>query len=280
MSVEFLEKIAKLLREGKRVAVATVVETTGSTPRKAGARLAVVSDGTLLDSVGGGALEAMIVEDARRFLDEGGTGLKEYSLREGEHPGSTGMVCGGRARVHFQVEVPPERLIIFGGGHVGAALARLSTGLGFDVTVVEDRPRFLENVAFAGLVRLWQTGPDFAGDLPAIDPSTYVAVVTRCHRTDLAALRRVAGTPAAYLGLIGSRRKIGVVMHRLREEGVPEEALGRICAPIGMPIGACTPEEIAVSIAGEMIRVRRGFAPAGREVIAIPRPAERPRRRE
>lgn len=282
MSLEFLEKIARLLREGKRVAVATLVETTGSTPRKAGARIAVVSDGTLLDSVGGGALEAMIVEDARRFLEEGGTGVKEYSLREGDHPGSTGMVCGGRARVHFQVEIPPERLIIFGGGHVGAALARLSAGLGFDVTVVEDRPRFLENVAFGGPVRLWQAGPDFVGDLPAIDPSTYVAVVTRCHRTDLAALRRVAGSSAAYLGLIGSRRKVGVVMDRLREEGVPEEALERIRAPIGLPIGACTPEEIAVSIAGEMIRVRRNFEPmrSGRAVIPIPRPAERPRRRD
>jgi xanthine dehydrogenase accessory factor len=280
MSVEFFEKVAKLLREGRRVAIATVIETAGSTPRKAGARMALLEDGTLLESIGGGALEALVLEDARTLLASGGTLLREYSLREGEGPESTGMVCGGSARVHIQVEVPPEHLLIFGGGHVGAALASLASTLGFGITVLEDRPGFLENTRFPPGVTLWKTGPDFSGDLPAIDPGTYIAIVTRCHRTDLAALRRVAESPAAYVGLIGSRRKVRVVMDRLKEEGVPAGTLGHVHAPIGLPIGACTPGEIAVSIAGEMIQVRRGLAPARERpgLVPVPRPAEQRRR--
>jgi xanthine dehydrogenase accessory factor len=280
MSVEFFERVARLLREGKRVAVATVIETTGSTPRKAGARMAVLEDGSIVDSVGGGALEALVLEDARVLLSAGGTDVREYVLHEGSGPGGTGMVCGGKVRVHLQVEIPPERLLIFGGGHVGAALARLASTLGFDVTVLEDRPAFLDPSCFPAQVSLRNTGPDFSGELPAVDGGSYIAVVTRCHRTDLAALRRVSQGLAAYVGVIGSRRKIRLIMDQLRSEGIPASTLSRFHAPIGLPIGACTPEEIAVSIAGELIRVRRGCdtANAAPGPVPVPRPAERRRR--
>lgn len=280
VSADFFENVARCLREGRRVAVATVIETAGSTPRKAGARMALLDDGTILESIGGGALEALVLEDARALLATGGSALREYSLREGDGPGATGMVCGGRARVHLQVEVPPERLLIFGGGHIGAALARLAASLGFAVSVLDDRPQFLDPVRFPPQASLLRTGPDFSGELPAIDSGTYIAIVTRCHRTDLAALRLVAASPCAYLGLIGSRRKIRVVMEQLREEGIPSGILERVHAPIGLPIGACTPEEIAVSIAAEMIRERRGATEAA--AISSPfenaRPPERHRR--
>ena len=281
MSAGFFERVAGLLRGGKRLAIATVIETEGSTPRKAGARMAILEDGTILESVGGGALEALVLADARALLATGGTAIREYSLQEGDRPGATGMVCGGRARVHLQVEVPPERLIIFGAGHVGAALARLADSLGFTVTVLDDRPEFLDASRFPSRVELRKTGPGFSGDLPSVDSATYVAIVTRCHETDLAALRRVVAAPAAYVGLIGSRRKVEVVMSRLREEGVSSSALERVRAPIGLPIGACTPEEIAVSIAGELIQLRRGAAwgtPARGGPAPAVRPPERPRR--
>lgn len=282
MSVEFYERVSALLRRGRRLAVATLIEASGSTPRKGGAQMAVLEDGSIVDSIGGGAFEALVIEDARALLVTGGTALKEYSFSEGESPGSTGMVCGGRARVHLQVEIPPERLLIFGAGHVGAALARLASGIGFAPALLDDRPEFLERERFPFQVDLIRTGPDFAGELPPIDSATYVAIVTRCHRTDLAALRRVAGSPANYIGLIGSRRKVRVVMARLRKEGVPSELLARVHAPIGLAIGACTPEEIAISIAAEMIQTRRGHASAGAAlaVVAAQRPAERHRRRE
>jgi len=282
MSVEFYEKVAALLRRGSRLAVATLIEASGSTPRKAGARMAVLEDGSIVDSIGGGAFEALVIEDARALLMTGGTALKEYSFTESDSPDSTGMVCGGRARVHLQVEIPPERLLIFGAGHVGTALARLASGIGFAATLLDDRTEFLERERFPFQVDLIQTGPDFAGELPPVDSATYVAIVTRCHRTDLAALRRVARSPATYIGLIGSRRKVRVVMARLRKEGVPSDLLERVHAPIGLAIGACTPEEIAVSIAAEMIQIRRGYSPAGAALAVVPaeRPAERHRRRE
>jgi len=282
MGVEFYEKVVRLLREGRRVAIATVIETAGSTPRKEGARMAVLEDGSIVESVGGGSFEALVIDDARALLVTGGTTIKEYLFREGSEPDSTGMVCGGRVRVHLQVDLPPERLLIFGAGHVGRALARLALGLGFEAVVLDDREEFLEGGLLPPRVARLRTDPDFSGELPPVDSSTYIAIVTRCHRTDLAALRRVVQSTAAYIGLIGSRRKVRVVMSRLREEGTPVEVLERVHAPIGLSIGACTPEEIAVSIAGEMIRTRRGLDSARTSLTPVPapRPAERHRRRD
>src|SRR4030095_14209870 len=153
--------------------------------------MAIVEDGGTVDSVGGGALEALVVEDARALMRSGGAESREDLLKEGTTPGSTGMVCGGRVRVHLQMELPPDRLVIFGAGHVGAALAALAPGLGFATTVVDDRPDLLEPGRFPRGVVLSAAGSEFLGALPPMDDSTYVAVVTRCPRTDLAALRSV-----------------------------------------------------------------------------------------
>jgi len=241
--------------------------------------MAVVEGKTLIDSIGGGALEALVIEDAEALLATGGSMVKDYALKEGTDPGDTGMICGGRVRVHFQAELPPTRLLIFGAGHVGCALASLCTNLGFATTVLDDREEYLAEKRFPAGVQLRNPGPGFSRDLPPMDASTFVAVVTRCHRTDLEALRRVMRTPAGYVGLIGSRRKVRLTVARLRQEGVPEFRLAQLRAPIGLAIGACTPEEIAVSIAAEMIQIRRGAAAnavfPGR--AALPYPAERHR---
>src|SRR5262245_7463813 len=191
MSLRFHESVVESLRRGMRLVVATVIETAGSAPRKAGACMAVLEDGTVLESVGGGALEALVVQDALALLAAGGSEIKEYLLKEGPEPESTGMVCGGRVRVHLRAEFPPERLLIFGAGHVGAALAALAPGLGFDATVVDDRRDFLESARFPAAVGRFHAARDFAGDLPRMDEETFVAVVTRCHRTGLRAVRRI-----------------------------------------------------------------------------------------
>ena len=282
MSLSFHEQVAGCLRAGKRLVIATIISTSGSTPRKEGARMAVVEGNALIDTIGGGALEALVIEDAEVLLTTGGSIVKDYALKEGSEPGDTGMICGGRVRVHFQAELPPARLLVFGAGHVGSALAALATNLGFATTVVDDREAYLTKERFPAGVEVRKAGPGFCGDLPAVDASTFVAVVTRCHRTDLDALRRVLRTPAGYVGLIGSRRKVRLTMERLRREGVPEFRLAQLRAPIGLAIGACTPEEIAVSIAAEMIQVRRGFAASAGQANhpALPYPAERHRWRD
>jgi xanthine dehydrogenase accessory factor len=277
MSLAFHEQVVQMLRKGKRLVIATVISTAGSTPRKEGARMAVVEGGAQLDSIGGGALEALVKLDAESLLPSGGSQVKEYLLKEGDDPECTGMICGGRVRVHFQVELPPERLLIFGAGHVGAALAALAPELGFATTILDDRIDFLEASRFPAGVTLQHLAPEDSESLPPVDASTYIAVVTRCHKSDLEALRRVLNTPASYIGVIGSRRKIRLVLERLRREGFPESRLAGLRAPIGIPIGACTPAEIAVSIASELIQLRRGLLAPRQAALAlgVPRPVER-----
>lgn len=278
MSLEFFERVAGWLRKGRPLVVATILETVGSTPRKEGARMAILDDGSIEGTVGGGAFEALVIEDAKELLSTGGSMLKEYRFQEGEEPESTGMVCGGRARVHLQVERPPERLLVFGAGHVGSALGRLAARLGFSVTLLDDRKEMLAGIEASTGIQLQITGPEFSGELPTIDASTYIAIVTRCHRTDLAALKRVVPSPAAYVGMIGSRRKVRVVLSRLGQAGVAADSLRNFHSPIGLSIGACTPEEIAVSIAAEMIQTRRGFGTQTTDLVASPVPVERHRR--
>jgi xanthine dehydrogenase accessory factor len=257
MTLAFYEEVARRLRQGRRLAIATVVARQGSAPRSSGARMIVEPDGAIAFSIGGGAFEALVIADAREALQTGRGFEKEYRFRE-EGEGATGMVCGGTVRVFVEIVVPPEPLYIFGAGHVGRALARAAAPLGFRVTVVDDRERELAAADLPPETERILTGPEFTSGLPAIPPGAYVAIVTRCHRTDLEAVRHAVGRGAAYVGLIGSRRKVATVVARAAEAGTPAEDLAPLRAPIGLPIGAETPEEIAVSIAAEIVAVRRG----------------------
>ncbi len=262
MSLPFYQEMTRLLKAGRSVAVATLVDSQGSTPRCFGAKMIVADTGETCFSVGGGAFEALVIEDAREVLRQGRGFEKEYRFTEqGEN--ALGMVCGGSARVLFEVVRPPVPLLVFGGGHVGREVAHLGARLGFEVTVVDDRPRYLDPARYPEGVRLVRVEHDFTGDLPRIPSGAHVAVLTRCHRTDLAAVRHSLGRQAAYVGLIGSRRKVATVLRRAAEMGTPRDLLSEVRGPIGLPIGAETPEEIAVSILAEMIAVKNTAA-AGR----------------
>lgn len=256
----FYATLARLIEEGRTVAVATVVRVSGSVPRRVGAKMIVAGRGETWDTIGGGSFEALVVEDALEAIAAGETRIRRYTFSE-DGQDSVGQVCGGTAEVLIEPVATPDRLLIFGAGHVGRALARQSAGLGFDVTVIDDRPEALRPDLFPPSTRLIQTDPTFTEHLPRPDHRTYVAVVTRCHRTDREALSRVlAGPPARYVGLIGSRRKKLTLFRDLRAEGVPDALLDGVHSPIGLDIGAETPEEIAVSIVAELIRVRRASA--------------------
>jgi xanthine dehydrogenase accessory factor len=261
MTLPFYEEVARWLKAGRILAVATVVHRHGSAPRAFGAKMLIAADGKTAFSIGGGAFEALVIADAREALRRGEGFEKEYRFTEhGED--ATGMVCGGGVRVLVEVVSPPAPLLIFGAGHVGRALARLAVRLQFAVTVVDDRERELREKRFpAGVARV-RAGAQFQDGLPDIPAGAFVVVVTRCHKTDLEAMRHCVGRGAAYVGLIGSRRKVKTVVARAVELGTPRESLASLRAPIGLPIAAETPEEIAVSIAAEMIAVRRGAAAA------------------
>lgn len=270
----FRQLTAELSARG-RLALATVIETRGSGPSKVGRRFLIFEDGSFSGSIGGGPFEALVVADAAALFRQGGALrlLKWYDFFEREMERGTessrheptNMICGGSARVAVELLAAAPMLVILGGGHVGLALARLGRELGYEVVVGDDREAYARPQRFPSGVHAVVTNRDYAlpeGALLA-GRDHYVAVVSRCWETDLAALRpwlADGACAASYLGLIGSRRKIRGVLARLAEEGVPGERLAAVRAPIGLEIGAITPEEIAVSILAEMTAVRRGAA--------------------
>jgi xanthine dehydrogenase accessory factor len=264
----FFRHLTEQLEARGRLALASVVETKGSGPSKDGRRFLIFEDGTFSGTIGGGPFEALVVADAAALFREDGPRrfVKWYDFFEREIGGDerepTNMICGGSARVLVErLEASPS-LLVMGGGHVGLALARHGASLGFEVTVLDDREEYARGERYPAGVRAFRAGRDYAVAPEMLLPGRdlYVAIVTRCWETDLAALRPwvASGAPnAKYLGLIGSRRKVQGVFDRLRREGIPEERLRSVRAPIGLEIGAITPEEIAVSILAELTAVRR-----------------------
>ena len=259
-SLRLHEELARLLSAGERVAVATVIRGKGSRPRAAGAKMLVRADGSASGSIGGGALEASVVADCREALAGGGLAVRRYDLVEnGER--SVGMTCGGSMEVLIEVHEPPQRLVLFGAGHVGRATAGAASVAGLALLVVDDRQDWLVESAFPAGAALHRCGRDYASDLPELRSSDCVAIMTRCHATDLEVLDAVARVRPRYCGLIGSRRKILTAFQALEERGVDRDWLDSLHAPIGLDIGAETPGEIGLAVAAEVVQVLRA-APA------------------
>lgn len=254
---EVLEALLDEMRLGRACVLATIVRASGSTPRTAGARMLFRADGSTLGTIGGGAFEATVGVDAADLLRaaEGGPAVKRYVFSE-QGDDALGMACGGTAEVLLEVVAGGPRLVIFGCGHVGIALARLACAVGFDTVLVDDRDEACEAARRAGAGRVVRCGAAWS-EIPELGAASFVAVVTRCHRTDRLALRAVAGRGARYVGLIGSRRKKAVIFRELEEsDGIDAAWLGSVRCPIGLPIGGETPEEIAVSIVAELQQER------------------------
>lgn len=237
-----IETLAQCLESNEPVALATVVEVKGASPAQVGFKLLVRPDGSVVGNIGGGTLEQRVRTEAMAALAEGKSRLLHYTLRE-KGPDAVGMVCGGEATVFIEVYQPAPVLLIVGGGHIGRPLAEMARLVGFNVQVVDVRPDRA-------------TTPQL--DPTTITPWTYVVVITESHITDEQALRQVLDTPAAYLGMIGSRRKVGIIFDHLRAEGVPEERIARVHAPIGLDLGGRSPAEIALAILAEIVQVRYG----------------------
>ncbi|GAB4505935.1 MAG: XdhC/CoxI family protein [Anaerolineales bacterium] len=251
--------IYESVQKGESVCVATVVGARGSTPRNMGAKMVIWEDGRTLGSVGGGELERRVLAAAQEVFAKGQPVRLEFSLR---NEGDAG-ICGGDAEVFVEPVFAKPRLVIVGGGHVGRALCHLATLLDFRVVVMDtrdlDRSLFPES---AQLVRVESYG---ALPMEWFDARTYAVIMTPNHMGDRETLAQLVGVPLAYLGMIGSRRKVEQTFQALREQGVSDDALARVHAPIGLDIGAETPMEIAVSIMAEIIQ-ERNTAHVGEEV--------------
>ena len=244
-----------------------VAATEGSSPRTAGARMVLGPDGAFSGTVGGGGLEYHAQREARTVLETGVPARRTYSLGEG--PGeAVGAVCGGSAVLDFRPIgpedaaalladlTPPPRVLLYGSGHVGKALADILAVIGLAVTVTDERPELLTEERFPQAERRLLSLADAPVDAGTED---LVVITTHSHALDYTVLRRAMESPAAYIGMIGSRRKSALFRARLEDDGLaPEEIARRLRSPVGLSIGAETPEEIAVSIAAELIAVLRG----------------------
>ena len=254
MNRELLKLIDEEIDDGKFGVLCTVTEENGSTPRSRGASMWVRPDGTISGTIGGGLIEYQAIQHALELISTGESSETWHkSLTEKD-----GMACGGEATVYMEVMGREDELIIFGGGHVGKAVARLGAFTGFRVTVWDEREEFAnpENIPCARTV-VCPIGEIYQHGIKLHERS-YVVIMTRGHALDAEAVRITDKQPGAYYGMIGSRSKIATVRKMLLEEGVTQAHLDRLHQPIGLPIRAETPEEIAVSVLAEIIAVRRG----------------------
>ncbi|MDQ3812758.1 MAG: XdhC/CoxI family protein [Armatimonadota bacterium] len=261
--MDLWQEIAREKAARRPVVTATVVRDSGSVPRTTGAKMLVYPDGRTRGTVGGGRFEALVLQEALAALATGQSVTHLYSFvpesdgAERHGARTFGAVCGGRVEVYLEVIMPSDRLLIVGGGHCGRALVQAAALLDFSIVLADDRADYArpEDYPFANVEAVLHLASDFAG-LPLPDEATYVVLVSKGFLTDEAALRRVLDTPAAYIGMIGSKRKRETVFNNLRAAGIAEKKLARVHAPIGLEIGAETPEEIAISILAEIIQVR------------------------
>ncbi len=269
---ELLSKMAELARGGTPFVVATVVRTAGSTPRGTGAKMLVLADGSTVGTVGGGTLEHEVTKDALLALATGESVLNEYKLRQpgadpaagadssaGAHEERTlGMLCGGDAEVFLEVYGQSNQLLIIGAGHIGQKLAELGKALDFRVTVLDQRAEMVTRERFPGADELICAPPSDVARRVSIGPGMAIVIVTHGHVHDKAALAAVLASPAAYIGMIGSKSKVRAVMGELRAEGADPALLERVHAPVGLDLGGQRPAEIALSILAQIVAEQYG----------------------
>jgi xanthine dehydrogenase accessory factor len=249
-------KIQAALAHGEPVALVTVVRTHGAAPCGPGAKLLVRADGALSGTLGGPSTDARIRSDALQALESGEPAMLTYHLDpdSGESVGS----CGATLEVFVEPLRPEPRLLVAGSGYVAQALARLAAPLGWRVTLLDDRTEFVRAATLPEGVEtlIGEMTEHLIERHP--DPMTAVVIVTRGHRADQEVLRAALDTMAGYVGMIGSVSKVRAIFRNLLRDGMTEESLARVHAPIGLNLRAETPDEIALSIAAELLLWRRG----------------------
>ena len=269
MNQEVFAALSDALRRGEDVALVTIVAAKGSTPQRVGAKMLVYGDGRTVGTIGGGCYENDAFWKARAALESRQPANVRYELSD-DFAEESGLICGGQMEVFIEPLEPAPDVYVFGAGHVGAQLARMAHETGFKAHVIDDREKFASAALFPDGVDVQ------VGDIPAwldahpLPRTAYAVIVTRGHRHDLDALRALVAQELRYVGLIGSRAKVKRIFDALVAEGAAPEALRAVHAPIGLDIGAVTPQEIAVAILAEMIAVRRGkIAEPGLSAVSL-----------
>lgn len=253
MEQDILKEIYEALKKGEKVALATITENIGSTPRKLGSIMAVFKDGTILGSVGGGAFEGEVIKKSLDCIVKGEDSDFDHNLGA---KGNLGMQCGGGAKGYIKVFKPKPRLVIAGAGHIGEALNKLAKFVGFETVIIDDR------IEYANKHRYPDADEIIVGDIGEklseykLNEDSYVVIVTKGHIPDRAALEAVVKKDAAYIGMIGSKKKVLYVIEKVLENGVSKKDLDKVYTPIGLDIASELPNEIAVSIMAEMLAIK------------------------
>jgi xanthine dehydrogenase accessory factor len=254
--MDLYDEIVRLRKLGQKCALATIVQVKGSIPSYESAKLLVREDGSIFGTIGGGCVEAEVWNVAREVMEQEKPRHLNFSLGQ-DAAYDNGLICGGQLNIFVEPVIPQPRAFIFGGGHVSKSISKVANIAGFSTVIIDDRE------AFANPGRFPEADATYADEYENVFPkldvnsSSYLVIVTRGHRDDMRVLRWAVTTQAKYISMIGSKRKTISVVKELEKEGLPREAFERIFAPMGLEIGAESPEEIAVAVVAEMIAVRR-----------------------
>lgn len=270
--IDILEEVVRMKRVGQRGALATIVNANGSIPSYESSRMLVRDDGSTVGTVGGGCVEADVWAAAREVILTEQPRKMIFNLNH-EAEFDSGLICGGTLEIFVEPVLPTPMLYIFGAGHVSTAVANVASQAGFKIGVIDDREAFANAERFPMATELFTS---YAEAFEKIQPNsaTYLLIVTRGHSGDMRVLDWAIRTEARgfvprYIGMMGSKRKVIAVYKALEKEGLTFAQLDRVNAPVGLDIGALTPEEIAISITAELIAVRRNSANQNNKSIKL-----------
>ena len=270
--MDVFEEITRLRKAGIKSALATIVNVRGSIPSFESAKLLIREDGSIVGTVGGGCVEAEVWTAAREVMQEEKPRRLTFNLNN-DPSYDTGLLCGGTLEIFVEPILPTPYLYIFGAGHVSLALSKVATLAGFSTVIIDDRETYANRERFPEAVEIYADEYEKVFERVLPNSSSFLIAVTRGHRDDMRVLRWAVGTPARYVGMIGSKRKVIEIVKFLETEGISATQLARVHAPIGLEIGPITPEEIAVSVVAEMIAVRRNaledVKPHPKSILAV-----------
>ena len=263
--MDLFEEIVRMRRAGQRAALATIVHTNGSIPSYESSRMLVREDGSIAGTIGGGCVEAEVWAAAREVMEKESPRKMVFNLNN-EASYDNGLICGGTLEVFVEPILPQPMLYLFGGGHVSMAVAKAASAVGFGVAVVDDRESFANAERFPMAHEIYTSYED-AFEKIHPNAASYLVIVTRGHKEDMRVLGWAVRTEARYLGMIGSKRKVLSVYKALEQDGYKPDEFEHVYAPMGLEIGALSPEEIAVSIVAELVAVRRNSATAAHKKL-------------
>ncbi|PYT77696.1 MAG: xanthine dehydrogenase [Acidobacteria bacterium] len=272
--MDLFEEIVKMRRGGQRGALATIVHTNGSIPSYESSRMLVREDGSMAGTIGGGCVEAEVWAAAKEVMQKEAPRKMVFHLNN-EASYDNGLICGGTLEVFVEPILPQPVAYLFGGGHVSMAVARAAHAAGFGIAVVDDREAFANKERFPMAQEVF-TSYEEAFEKIKPSPASYLVIVTRGHKEDMRVLAWAVRTDARYVGMIGSKRKVLSVYEALENEGYKPEEFERVYAPMGLEIGALSPEEIAVSITAELVAARRNVANTEHKKLKMERAARMP----